>query len=393
MQSASDRGTPMAVRTCDGSVAPVVQAEPPEAATPCRSRCISIASASAPGTATLSTCGRAAALLRHPHHVGHRGPDRVRRGRRASAPSARRLAGLFGGRQLGRPAQRHGAGHVLGAGPDAELLAAAVDDRLDRRPAPHDQRADALRRPDLVAGQGDERGVGGLDRHRDLAEGLHGVGVEHRAGGATARPMSSTGCTVPTSLFTHMTETTAGWSASTRSSASRSTTPSRVHREDRTRCRPGAPPRARPPAPPCARWRTAAACIGRPAAPAASAAPTMARLSASVPPEVNTTWFGSAPTAAATLRRASSSAGARRPPEAVRAGRVAEGRRPEEGQHGLEHLGANRGRGGVVEIDWGQRHGRQVTYMLATSRVSTSSTRTVSWVKNGSPNRVRISEP
>ena len=32
----------------------------------------------------------------------------------------------------------------------------------------------------------------------------------------------------------------------------------------------------------------------------------MARLSASVPPEVNTTWFGSAPTAAATLRRASS---------------------------------------------------------------------------------------
>ncbi len=39
---------------------------------------------------------------------------------------------------------------------------------------------------------------------------------------------------------------------------------------------------------------------------AASAAPMMPRLSASVPPEVKITWLGSAPTAWATSRRASS---------------------------------------------------------------------------------------
>ena len=50
-------GTPMAISTCEGSTAPVEQADPPEAATPARSRCMSRASLSAPGTATLSTCG------------------------------------------------------------------------------------------------------------------------------------------------------------------------------------------------------------------------------------------------------------------------------------------------------------------------------------------------
>ena len=45
---------------------------------------------------------------------------------------------------------------------------------------------------------------------------------------------------------------------------------------------------------------------GAPRSRAASAAPTMPRLSASVPPEVKITWLGSAPTASATCRRACS---------------------------------------------------------------------------------------
>src|SRR5256712_11720442 len=51
------RGTPIAVRTCDGSTAPVEQAEPEEQAIPARSRCIRSASLSVPGIDTLVTCG------------------------------------------------------------------------------------------------------------------------------------------------------------------------------------------------------------------------------------------------------------------------------------------------------------------------------------------------
>ena len=53
----SSRGTPMAVSTCDGSTAPVEQAEPEEQAIPARSRCISSASLSVPGIDTLVTWG------------------------------------------------------------------------------------------------------------------------------------------------------------------------------------------------------------------------------------------------------------------------------------------------------------------------------------------------
>src|SRR5437899_2820133 len=51
------RGTPIAVRTCDGSTAPVEQAEPDEQAIPARARCIRSASLSVPGIDTLVTCG------------------------------------------------------------------------------------------------------------------------------------------------------------------------------------------------------------------------------------------------------------------------------------------------------------------------------------------------
>src|SRR5207245_1798680 len=53
----SSRGTPMAVSTCEGSTAPVEQADPEEQAIPARSRCISNASLSVPGIDTLETCG------------------------------------------------------------------------------------------------------------------------------------------------------------------------------------------------------------------------------------------------------------------------------------------------------------------------------------------------
>ena len=148
--SASSRGTPMATSTCDGSTAPVEQAEPPEAATPARSRCMSSASLSAPATATLSTCGARSA----PSPLTTRSGTTARSRAASSSRSARSRAASAGcsaaASVRGAP-ERHRAGHVLGAGPDAVLLAAAVDDRLDGLAVAHDQRADALGRADLVA--------------------------------------------------------------------------------------------------------------------------------------------------------------------------------------------------------------------------------------------------
>src|SRR5439155_26058752 len=52
----SSRGTPIAVSTCEGSIEPVLHADPDEQATPARSKCMSSASLSVPGIDTLDTC-------------------------------------------------------------------------------------------------------------------------------------------------------------------------------------------------------------------------------------------------------------------------------------------------------------------------------------------------
>ena len=83
--------------------------------------------------------------------------------------------------------QRHGhaeaddAGHVLGAGAQAALVAAAVQDGLQARAALHVERADALGAVELVAGEAEhvDAELGDVDRQRP--DGLHGVGVEQGA--------------------------------------------------------------------------------------------------------------------------------------------------------------------------------------------------------------------
>src|SRR6185437_8521047 len=76
------------------------------------------------------------------------------------------------------PSERHDAGDVLGAGPDAELLAAAMDDRFQGVAVAHDERADALGGTDLVAGDGKESDGNFREVDRNLAERLNGVRVE-----------------------------------------------------------------------------------------------------------------------------------------------------------------------------------------------------------------------
>src|SRR5258706_11498425 len=54
---ASSGDTPIATRTCDGLMLPLLQAEPPEHAIPLRSSAINSDSLSVPGAETLRTCG------------------------------------------------------------------------------------------------------------------------------------------------------------------------------------------------------------------------------------------------------------------------------------------------------------------------------------------------
>ena len=214
---ASSRGTPMATSTWDGSTAPVEQADPLDAATPARSRCISSASLSAPATADVEHVRRALRSLAVHDQVGHRRAQPRGRARPAAPRDARASSACSAAASASGAAQGHRAGDVLGAGPDAVLLAAAVDDRLDRLAVADDQRADALGRADLVAGDG-EQGAGELaQRDGHLAERLDRVGVEDHAGVAAALARSPRpAARRPTSLFTHMTETTAGRSAQRR---------------------------------------------------------------------------------------------------------------------------------------------------------------------------------
>src|SRR5207237_7390544 len=93
---------------------------------------------------------------------------------------------LFLRRELRRDAETHDAGHVLRSGADPKLLAAAMNNRLDRFAVAHDQRADAFGSADLVAGDGEERAIDVAERDRDLAECLDGVRMEQDARVATS---------------------------------------------------------------------------------------------------------------------------------------------------------------------------------------------------------------
>ena len=80
-------------------------------------------------------------------------------------------------------------------------------------------------------------------------------------------------------------------------------------------------------------------------------------------------------------------AGPGRAAEPVGAGGVAERLVGEVGQHRLQHLRADRGGGGVVEVDGGRVTEPEkypsdgvASYMLCTPRATTSSTAMVSWV-------------
>ncbi len=222
------------------------------AATPARSRCMSSASLSVPGTATLETWGARSAPSAFITTSGT--PARRRaRGRRASAQALGLRACSATASSAARP-KRDGARHVLGARPDAVLLAAAVDDRLDRLAG----RARSARRcpwrADLVAGDGQQ---GATARRAGVIGTLPNAWTASvwnvTPAAAQRAAISATGCTTPTSLFTHITDTTAGRSRQRLRPAPRVHPSLAVHGEQDLRRRDDTR-RGRPRESPCARW-------------------------------------------------------------------------------------------------------------------------------------------
>ena len=75
--------------------------------------------------------------------------------------------------------------------------------------AAEQQRADAVRAAELVAGHGQRGGAAAAKSTGTCADRLHRVGVERHAGSAASAASSATGWTVPTSLFAHIAVTSA----------------------------------------------------------------------------------------------------------------------------------------------------------------------------------------
>ena len=218
----------MATSTCEGSTDPVEQAEPLDAATPARSRCISSASLSAPPTDTLSTCGAPSAPSPFTDEIPHRRPGAARPAGSRSATQTRRLLGLLpAASRAARPSATAPAtfsvpGRMPYCWPPPWMIAStALRSRTMRAPMPLGA---PILWPESVSRV---QGRSATDT-RQLAERLHRVGVEDHAGRrGSGRAISATGWITPTSLFTHMIETSAGRSASAASRASRLTCPRR----------------------------------------------------------------------------------------------------------------------------------------------------------------------
>ena len=87
-----------------------------------------------------------------------------------------------GPREFRRAPQPDDAGDVLRAGTPAALVHPAEEHRLQPHVAAHKQRARALRRVHLVAGEGKQVAAHLLHVERKLARGLDRIGMEQRAG-------------------------------------------------------------------------------------------------------------------------------------------------------------------------------------------------------------------
>ena len=243
------------------------------------------------------------------------GADRRSARRRATASMHRRAARRSSARcarRLGRRASIVGArarrtrptpGRSRCPPRRARSCAPPTSNGGEPQPAPHEQRARALRAAELVRGDRAEVGVerGEVDRRRDRRPRTRRRARARRAR-APPRATAAAGWIVPTSWFASCTITSAVSARTASSDLGGVEAADAVDADDgHARRRRGDTRRARTSARPRSSRRGR-----RPAARAS--APQTAVLTASVPDDVNTTSRGRAPKNAATCSRASSSA-------------------------------------------------------------------------------------
>ncbi len=179
--AASAPAMPIACKTWDDRTAPEEQAEPADAATPASSSRTSSVSAATPGIRTWADLGDAVLAGDGDDHVGHQ----------LCQPPLEAVAGAthlddealpVGGGGLHGGSHPHDPGDVRCPRAETELLATAVNHRLQVDTPRDDEQPDPFGASQLVPGERDEVGAGLGDGHRVGAEGLHGIGVDQRPG-------------------------------------------------------------------------------------------------------------------------------------------------------------------------------------------------------------------
>ena len=284
----------MAASTGDGSSDSDEHALPEWAATPAWSSPRSTASASTPSTPTHTRWGRRSTGSPYAHDAvdGQRGFEQTLG---LGAGDARLGFERAGVERDGGGAETGDGRHVLHARPSGALLLTADEQRPQPQPPAHEQRAGAVRAPELV----------GADRHQvraervevdgDVAGGLGRVEVHEHPAARHAVTTSVTGCRVPTSWLPHCRCTSAvrpgRTAAMTCSGSTRPTSSTPTHVTS-----------SRSEASRTAECSTSGHTTWVPR----SDAPQVAALIASVPPLVNTTSRPRRPSSAATCSRASS---------------------------------------------------------------------------------------
>ena len=177
---ASSRPNPMAARTCEGWTLPDEQAEPEDTAIPPRSKPITAVSALSPGTVNRVVLGRRGAPPENTIIPGVCRKPLLKALRRPSQPGRVALQGGHGGPD--RRAEGRDPRDILGAGPAAELLPAATQQRLQPlHLLGHNQRTDALGAADLVRRKRDQIGLHRLDIKRYFSKRLDRVDMQQPA--------------------------------------------------------------------------------------------------------------------------------------------------------------------------------------------------------------------
>ena len=219
----------MALNTCEASTLPDEQALPALTATPARSSPITKVSALVPGNRDAARVRQALDFPRQHHSLGHK-PQSLRlkliakRGKLGGPLRFRRG-------ELRRNAEADDAGDILSPRPPPPLLAAALDQGLDRGTLTEQESADSLWTADLVRRKRHHVGAKRAEFQRQPASDLNRIAMQKTAGGMNDSAASATGWIAPVSLLAAISETKAlhppRWCfASSFSSAARSITPS-----------------------------------------------------------------------------------------------------------------------------------------------------------------------